>query len=483
MVGHHNYWLVLLSVIVSITASYVALEGVFRVTEQRQRRAGWSWLAGASAALGTGIWSMHFIGMLGFELPVPVSYDVPRTLLSLAIAILSAGLSFAWVSGRAVRLGGFLIGGVLVGGGIAAMHYLGMAAMKMEPPIRYDPALLALSILIAVSAAIAALWCAFTLRLEHLFSAFWKKSGIAVIMGTAIYGMHYTGMAAAAFAPGSVSAVVQQEFDRTSLAVVLGALTLLFLFATLTISAFAAYTGARSLIKTREGLSRHTRQHMTELATAIAHEINQPLGAITAWAAACQRWLARETPNMSEATEALRRISQEAHRAAQVIGRVRMFLGGNETRRAPVNIRRVVQDVVAEIADKARQNAVTVREVATTDVPPVEGDAGQLHQVVLSLVDNAIDAMADVGGRERLLAIECRLEHRDTLAISVRDSGKGMAEEDTERVFDAFHTTKPGALGMGLAISRSIVEGHGGRLWLTLNEGDGVTVYMTLPFR
>jgi NO-binding membrane sensor protein with MHYT domain len=372
MVGHHNYWLVLLSVIVSITASYVALEAVSRVTEQRQRSAGWSWLAGASAALGTGIWSMHFIGMLGFELPVPVSYDVPRTLLSLAIAILSAGLSFAWVSGRALRFRGFLVGGVLVGCGIAAMHYIGMAAMKMEPPIRYDPALFALSIVIAVSASIAALWCAFTLRTENLFSAFWKKAGSAVIMGTAIYGLHYTGMAAADFAPGSVSTVVQQEFDRSSLAVALGALTLLFLFATLTISAFAAYAGARSLTETRERLSRNSRQHMTELATSIAHEINQPLGAIATWAAACQRWLAGETPNMSEATEALRRIGQEAHRAAQVIGRVRTSLGGNETRRSPVYIRRVVQDVVAEMADKARQNAVTVCEVATTDLPPVD---------------------------------------------------------------------------------------------------------------
>src|SRR3569832_1600724 len=159
MVGHHNYWLVLLSVIVSITASYVALEAVFRVAEQRRRSAGWSWLALASAALGTGIWSMHFIGMFGFELPVRVSYDVPRTLLSLAIAVLSAALAFRWVSGRAVRLGGFLIGGVLVGCGIAGMHYVGMAALKMQPPIRYDRALVALSILIAISAAIAALWC------------------------------------------------------------------------------------------------------------------------------------------------------------------------------------------------------------------------------------------------------------------------------------------------------------------------------------
>ena len=298
-------------------------------------------------------------------------------------------------------------------------------------------------------------------------------------MGTAIYGMHYTGMAAAEFAPGGVSTVVQQEFDRMSLAIVLGALTLLFLLATLTISSFAAYAGVRSLMETRERLSRDSRQHMTELASSIAHEINQPLAAIGAYAGAGQRWLAGERPNMSEATDALRKIGQEANRAGQVIGRVRAFLRGSETRRSPVNMREVVQDVIAEIADKTRQNTVTVREAGSTDLPPVDGDAGQLRQVVRSRVDNAIDAMTDVGGRERLLEIEYRLEHGDTLAISVRDSGKGIAEENKDRVFDAFHTTKAGALGMGLAISRSIVEGHGGRLWFALNEGYGVTAHMT----
>jgi signal transduction histidine kinase len=264
-----------------------------------------------------------------------------------------------------------------------------------------------------------------------------------------------------------------------SLAIALGALTLLFLLATLTISRFAAYAGVRSLMETRERLSRDSRQHMTELASSIAHEINQPLAAIGAYADAGQRWLAGERPNMSEATEALRKIGQEANRAGQVIGRIRAFLRGSETRRSPVNMREVVPDVIAEIADKARQNAVTVREVGTADLPPVDGDAGQLHQVVLNLVDNAIDAMTDATGRERLLEIECRVEHRDTLAISVRDSGKGIVAEDKDRVFDAFHTTKPGAHGMGLAISRSIVEGHGGRLWLTPNEGYGVTAHMT----
>lgn len=483
MIGHHNFWLVLLSVIVAITASYVALEAVFRVTEQRRCNGGWYWLALASVALGTGIWSMHFIGMLGFKLPVLVSYDIPLTLLSLAIAILSASLAFAWVSGRAVKFSGFLVGGMLVGFGIVSMHYVGMAATRMQPPIRYDLALVTLSILIAAGASITALWCAFHLRMESPFSAFWKKTGSAVIMGTAIYGMHYTGMAAANFAQGSVSTVAQQEFDRASFAFILGMITLLFTLAMLTLSTFTAYSGARKLTETRQRLSRDFRLHMTELVTSIAHEINQPLAAIAAYAGAAQRLLAGETPNTIESTEALRRIGEEARRAGQVIGRIRSFLRDKTERRSPVNIREIVQDVVMELMGKARQNGVIVREAAAADIQSVEGDAGQLRQVVFSLIDNAIDAMADADGRERVLEIRYHLAEGDMVEISVRDAGKGIAEEERHRVFDTFYTTKPGSLGMGLAISRSIIEGHGGRLWLTSNEGYGVTAHMTLPIK
>jgi signal transduction histidine kinase len=289
-------------------------------------------------------------------------------------------------------------------------------------------------------------------------------------------------MAAARFGPGSISAAARQDFDHTIFAVVLAGLTLLFLLATLLISAFDSYGGARSLMTTRERLSRDLRQHMTELAASVAHEINQPLAAIAANAGAARRWLAGEKPHIGEASEALRRIGEAAHRGGQVIGRIRAFLGANtETRLSAVDMREVVQDVIVETSDKARRHDVTISRIPGTDLSPVEGDAAQLHQVVLNLVENAIDAMVDVSGRERLLEIECRMEAGDTLAISMRDSGRGIADEDRDRVFNAFHTTKPGALGMGLAISRSIVEAHGGRLSVTPNEGHGVTFRLDLP--
>ena len=252
---------------------------------------------------------------------------MPITFLSLAIAIAASTFALAWVSSDPLGFSKLLLGGVVIGAGIAAMHYTGIAAMKMEPPIRYDPLLFALSILIAVAAAIAALWCAFKLGMETFSSAFWKKAGSAVVMGTAIYRMHYAGMAAADFAPGNVSAAAPQRLDPTWLAITLGVLALLFLLATLTVSAFDSYIAARSLLHERERLARDRRDHMIELASVVAHEINQPLAAIAANAGAGERWLKAEPPNIDEANGALRAIARDADHAGQILARIRAVLG------------------------------------------------------------------------------------------------------------------------------------------------------------
>src|SRR3954469_2847875 len=198
MSGSYNYWLVLLSVLVATLASYTALDLATRITASKGRSAT-LWLVGGAFSMGTGIWSMHFIGMLAFSLPVPMSYDVPVTLLSMAIAIVVSGFALYVVSRATLSPTNLLWGGVLMGWGIASMHYTGMAAMQTSPPIQYDPSLFAASIAIAISASLAALWIAFTLRTDSVWMIY-AKYAAAVIMGTAISGMHYTGMAAANFA-------------------------------------------------------------------------------------------------------------------------------------------------------------------------------------------------------------------------------------------------------------------------------------------
>ncbi|MFC0402022.1 putative bifunctional diguanylate cyclase/phosphodiesterase [Paraburkholderia rhizosphaerae] len=209
MPSSYNPALVVLSIAVATLASYTALDLAGRIAllaGARQRRA---WLAGGAAAMGVGIWSMHFIGMLAFSLPIPLGYDLKITGISLAIAFVVSYFALAVVTRRTLSRRRLFAGGVLMGFGIAGMHYTGMAAMRMEPGIQYRPALFAASLVIAIAASIAALWIAHTLRDSSLRRIIVKRIGAAAVMGLAITGMHYTGMAAADFVPGAICGAVQ----------------------------------------------------------------------------------------------------------------------------------------------------------------------------------------------------------------------------------------------------------------------------------
>ncbi|MEE8612897.1 MAG: MHYT domain-containing protein, partial [Nitrospirales bacterium] len=196
--GHYDLPLVVLSIIIAILASYLALDLARQITSAQRRMRPW-WLMGGALAMGTGIWSMHFIGMLAFSLPIPVRYDVPTVVLSHIPAVAASGMVL-WVASRPLLgLGPFIGGGVFMGMGITAMHYTGMAAMRLQATIHYDPWLLALSVGIAVGASFTGLWIAFQLRGERKAEGFRKKVAGAMLMGGAIPSMHYTGMAAASF--------------------------------------------------------------------------------------------------------------------------------------------------------------------------------------------------------------------------------------------------------------------------------------------
>ena len=202
MLGTYNPWLVIASLLVAMLASYTALDMAGRVSATRGRTSRW-WLTGGSVAMGVGIWSMHFVGMLAFTLPVPMSYDPLITMLSLIIAIASSAFALWMVCQRNLSRLRLCIGALIMGTGVCAMHYTGMAAMRMMPPIHYNHWLFALSCIIAVAASGAALWIAFRLR-SHKANIRSLRVGAAAVMGIAIAGMHYTGMAAAQFPAGSV---------------------------------------------------------------------------------------------------------------------------------------------------------------------------------------------------------------------------------------------------------------------------------------
>jgi diguanylate cyclase (GGDEF)-like protein len=201
LIGSYSFTLVFISLCVAILASYTALDLTGRIATAKGRAVHF-WTAGGALAMGVGVWSMHFIGMLAFKLPIDLGYDITITALSLLIAVLSCGFALWLVSQPKLPILQHAFGALIMGAGISAMHYTGMAAMRMTPGIDYDPALFGASLLIAVGASAAALWIAFRLR-QHSPYVRLIRAGAAVIMGIAIVGMHYTGMAAAQFPDGS----------------------------------------------------------------------------------------------------------------------------------------------------------------------------------------------------------------------------------------------------------------------------------------
>jgi diguanylate cyclase len=219
LTGSYNLWLVFASVLVAMLASYTALDMTARVTASESRPARWG-LLGGSTAMGIGIWSMHFLGMLAFRLPIPMGYDPAITLLSLFIGMASSAFALWTVWRKHLSTLGLSVSAILMGFGIAAMHYTGMAAMRMKPGIQYDPTLLALSIVIAIVASGAALWIAFRLR-GFSSSNVLARVGAAVLMGLAIAGMHYTGMAAARFPKNSICSMAHDGFAAGELALMI----------------------------------------------------------------------------------------------------------------------------------------------------------------------------------------------------------------------------------------------------------------------
>ena len=219
---------------------------------------------------------------------------------------------------------------------------------------------------------------------------------------------------------------------------------------------------------------------MGQLSASITHEVNQPITAAVTYALAARRWLSAEPPNFREVDDALSLIVKEGNRAGEVVARIRALIKKVPARKDAVAINDAILEVIALTRTEAANNSVSVRTQLAEGLPRVQGDRVQLQQVLLNLIINAIEAMRDVGEEERELLISTRNEP-DGVSVEVRDSGPGFAPETLERVFEAFYTTKPGGLGMGLSICRSIIEAHGGRLWASANLPRGASFQFALP--
>jgi PAS domain S-box-containing protein len=217
-----------------------------------------------------------------------------------------------------------------------------------------------------------------------------------------------------------------------------------------------------------------------EMAASIAHEVDQPLSGVVINANACLRFLSGATPNLVEVRDGLQAIARDGRRAADVIARIRALARRTVTEKEPLDIDEVIREVVALAEEEARRTRARLRTELAGNLPRVLGDRVQLQQVVLNLLLNGLEAMHAVVGRPRELVISTQREAADRVRVVVRDSGSGIDPQLADRMFEAFHSTKRGGLGMGLSISRTIVEQHGGRLWAVPNDGPGTTFQFTV---
>jgi signal transduction histidine kinase len=215
-----------------------------------------------------------------------------------------------------------------------------------------------------------------------------------------------------------------------------------------------------------------------QLASSLAHEIKQPIGAAVTNADACVRLLDRDQPDLPEAREAALEIVNDARRAANIIDRVLSMCRKGSSQRDMVDVNEVIRDMVVILRNEANRHSVTMGTDLAEGLPKVIADRVQMQQVLLNLMLNSIEALKDTSGK---LTVTSERTEDDGLLVSVSDTGIGLAAEDTERIFEAFFTTKSQGTGMGLSISRTIIESHGGRLWATANPSRGATFHFTLP--
>jgi len=219
---------------------------------------------------------------------------------------------------------------------------------------------------------------------------------------------------------------------------------------------------------------------MGELTVSLAHEVNQPIAAAVTDANTCLRWLTRDHPDIQEAREAASRMAKDATRAGEIISRIRLLFKKSTAPWELIDINEVIREMTVLLRSELTRYPIVVRMALVADLPPVMGDRVQLQQVFMNLMLNGIDAMKDMnGGGELTITSQC--DENGQLLITVSDSGVGLPPEQADKIFNAFFTTKPEGTGMGLSISRSIVESHRGRLWATDNSPRGAIFHLSLP--
>jgi signal transduction histidine kinase/CheY-like chemotaxis protein/HPt (histidine-containing phosphotransfer) domain-containing protein len=499
-----NLGLVFLSYLVAVTASHVTLLLAARVRDPHATN--WKlWVACGGFAMGIGIWSMHFVATLALKLPIHVLYDLWITALSWVFAIVACGAAFIVLRRLTGKHREFLLPGALIGIGIASMHYTGDASMRLSPGIRYDPLLFVASILIAIGAATAALWIAFHLARQR---AVFTNFGAALVMGAAVVGMHFTAVAAAEFHPASICLATGLRLDEEWMAYTIGGFTFVILTATMLLSAYDARLssaiagGAEKLRQANEQLELRVRERTEELRRAhdaaragsaaksafvatMSHEIRTPLNAIIGMLELFS--YSRLSLDQREMLSAARESSRSLLALIDdVLDFSKIEVGKLEIRPQPCSVPRLIDGVIATFEHVASgKGLLLTRRIDPALSPAHLVDPSRLRQILANLVSNAVK-FTHAGTVALEVKVQAASEGRQTLCFSVHDSGIGMSAETQRRLFEPFQqgesetSRRYGGTGLGLTISRQLIELMGGTIQVTSTEGLGTRVSVTL---
>ncbi|BAZ00743.1 integral membrane sensor signal transduction histidine kinase [Tolypothrix tenuis PCC 7101] len=554
--GTYDIRLLVLSVAIAMLAAYTALDLAGQVrTASGYARIGW--LLGGAIAMGTGIWSMHFVGMLAFCLPIPVKYDILKILLSILAAILASGCALFFVSQEVMGIFNLLAGSLLMGLGIITMHYTGMAAMQMPAHIHYNYMLVGVSIAIALIVSLVALWLAFHLPDRSTSANRQQKIVSAIVMGAAIPIVHYTGMAATSFHAEEVAEMRSvMNLDSSVLSTTIGILTfailglaLLISLETTAIERTVALANLEREIAERQQIEQRLQceqaqkleqalqelQHtqaklfhtekissLGQLVAGIAHEVNNPVNFICGNLSHAHQYIqdlihllnlynqkfphpgddiAKEIAAidleylLADLPKMISSMKLGTERIKEIMQSLRNFSRVDGTAKKTVDIHEGIEATLMILhyrlqANSNRPEIQVIKQYGS--LPQIECYIGQLNQVFMNLLANAIDALEESNHGQTFAEI---LQHPNMIKITtsaedgyaiikIADNGAGMTEAVRLQLFDAFFTTKPEGkgTGLGLAISYQIItDTHNGSLQCFSTLGKGTEFVMQIP--
>jgi NO-binding membrane sensor protein with MHYT domain len=517
LIGSFNLSLVALSFMVAMAASYIALDLTGRLRDINNTPASkLLWLVGGSIAMGAGIWSMHFIGMLSFTIPgLTLRYDLFWTALSLLVAILASGFALFLLQSDKIRIEHYITGGIILGIAIASMHYTGMEGMLITLNIRYLPSLFFLSVLIAIVASEAALWLALKSNQVILRNRTRIKLASALIMGFAICGMHYTGMAASIFTPLCTPTCVlsnAQGLDPNLLSIGIAGVTFIILGVAFFASAYKESLNQQQFEKARQ-------LGMAEISASILHNIGNVLNSVNvATGMITERFTSsklssleklsslfnehqhnlstfiKEDPQGNKAVELLNKlakywreehtiISNELNRLNNNVVLMKNIIAAQQELSKIASVAQIIS--INELLDEAllitgvnlKNEIIVIKNYSK--ISPIKTDKVKLLQILINLIHNAKESILESHNINKQISITTSLTNKKRIIIVISDNGVGILPKDIKKIFNYGFTTKKTGHGFGLHNSAIAINELGGTITVKsdgLNKGASFTL-------